>query len=337
MLVKNCQYVANPKAIRSKLAKRLCVGVPNVLALSGTPLVNRPIELLTTLRILRPDVEEFQSKLIYGDRFCNRHLNHWGWDYRGASNTKELNRLLLDTCMVRRRKADVLPDLPPKVREVVPLGLSDQGQYDDASNDFLEWIRENDPERVRGAVKAEALVRAGYLLQLAARLKLQRVIEWITQLMASEWKAVVFCVHRKMVEALCRQLPWDSVVIDGSTTGRARQAAVDQFQADDKVRLAICNIIAGGTGLTLTAANTVVFAELDWRPGVHVQAEDRCHRIGTTEPVWAWYLVARGTIEERLCSILQEKQSVLSAVLDGGRMDSDLSVFDLLMAKEIGK
>ena len=88
-----------------------------------------------------------------------------------------------------------------------------------------------------------------------------------------------------------------------------------------------------GVGLTLTAASNVVFAELPWQPGAAVQAEDRAHRIGAESDVWIWYLVAAGTIEERLCDVLQSKQAILSAVLDGGQTDGDLDVYDQLIGK----
>ncbi len=330
IIIDETHNIAN-QTKRTRAVRALCTGVPYVLALSGTPLVNRPIELLNTLQILRPDVPEFRSKIIYGDRFCGRFLSYWGWDYKGATNTDELNKLLLSTCMSRRRKIDVLPDLPPKIRDVVALPLSNHKEYDKASNDFLGWLRKENPSRVKKAAKAEALTKVSYLLQLAARLKLKSAVEWINDLLAGGEKVVVFATHKKMISALSRRLNCESVIIDGSVTGADRQRAVDRFQTDPKVRAAICNIVAGGTGITLTAASTVVFVELDWRPGVHLQAEDRPHRIGQTGPVWIHYLVAHGTIEEKLCSVLQAKQRVLNAVLDGGNSENDLTVFDLLM------
>ncbi len=330
IIVDECQNISN-QTKRTTAVRALCTGVPNVLALSGTPLVNRPIELLNTLRILRPDVPEFRSKIIYGDRFCGRFLSHWGWDYKGATNTDELNKLLLSTCMSRRRKVDVLPDLPPKIQDVIILPLSNRKEYDKANNDFLGWLQKENPSRVKKAAKAEALIKVSYLLQLAARLKLRCMVEWINDLLAGGKKIVVFATHRKMISALSRQLNCESVIIDGTVTGVDRQRAVDRFQTDPKIRAAICNIVAGGIGITLTAASHVVFVELDWRPGVHLQAEDRPHRIGQTGPVWIYYLVAHGTIEEKLCSVLQAKQRVLNAVLDGGDSENDLTVFDMLM------
>lgn len=94
--------------------------------------------------------------------------------------------------------------------------------------------------------------------------------------------------------------------------------------------------ISAGVGLTLTAASTVAFAELFWTPGAMTQAEDRCHRIGTTQTVWAYYLTAAGTIEERLAKAIQEKQRVIRATLDGGTMEDDLSILDQLLAELAG-
>ncbi len=145
---------------------------------------------------------------------------------------------------------------------------------------------------------------------------------------------VVAAVHRKMIEALNRRLNGGKhVIIDGSVTGRTRKAAVDQFQSDPDTRVLIGNIKAAGVGITLTAASNVAFAELAWSPGAVMQMEDRCHRIGAKDTVWAHYLVAHGTIEERLARILQQKQEVIRVTLDGGKAVDDLTVFDQLMSE----
>jgi SWI/SNF-related matrix-associated actin-dependent regulator of chromatin subfamily A-like protein 1 len=301
--------------------------VPHILALSGTPLVNRPIELFPTLNILRPS--KFPSRFAFGLKFCGARRGRWGWEYKGATNTKGLHELLTTTLMVRRRKADVLKELPAKVRQVVPVDIRDRSEYLRAENDFIAWLRKQDPNAAIRAKRAEAVTKAGYLLRLAAKLKCRAVYGWINEwLMDSDEKLVVFAVHRKMVEALHRNVFAKSVVVDGSVSGRDRQHAVDQFQNDRKTRVLIGNVTAAGVGLNLTAASTVAFAELPWQPGAVTQAEDRCHRIGQTGSVLCHYLVARYTIEEKRAAIIQKKQDVLSAVLDGGRVEGDLDVFD---------
>ena len=139
-----------------------------------------------------------------------------------------------------------------------------------------------------------------------------------------------------MIEALQQGCKCRSVVIDGGVTGRRRHDIVRAFQNDRKIRMLIGNIQAAGVGITLTAASTVVFCEMAWRPGDHTQAEDRCHRIGTTEPVFCYYLVAHDTVEEKLCKLVQQKQEVLTATLDGRVGGVDLDVYRLLL-KELKK
>ena len=330
VIIDESQYVQNSLAKRTKAVQTLCRSIPHVLALSGTPLMNRPMEMYTTLHLLRPDV--FKSRWSFGQEFCAPKWTPWGIKYDGASNTKKLHDVCMESCMSRRRKADVLKDLPEKTRQVVPMKLKRPEEYQRASDDFLNWLREQDPAAAHRAKGAMALTRIGGLLRLAARLKLRSVVDWVNNFMIeSNEKLLLFAVHRKMIGALQRRCNAKSLVIDGSVTGRSRKMVVDRFQRDDDVRLLIGNIKAAGVGITLTAASNVAFAELTFRPGDHIQAEDRCHRIGQHDPVWVHYLVAKGTIEVKLCEVIQTKQKVLSAVLDGGEMPDDLDVFSQLL------
>ena len=329
VLVSNCQALVNPNAKRTRAMKKLVKGVPNVFALSGTPLLNRPMELFPTLSVLRPDV--FESRWSFGHQFCEANFTPYGWQYKGATNTEELNKLLLKTCMIRRRKIDVLKDLPEKIRQVVPMDLSDKNEYRKANLDFAAWLHKKDPAKAMTSLKAETLTKMGYLLRLAAELKLPSVLEWINEwLLESDEKLIVFAEHQTIIKALKEKCNAKSVVIDGSVIKNDRTMAVDIFQRDPKTRLLIGSK-AASTGITLTAASTVAFAELWWRPGDHLQAEDRPHRIGQTETVLAHYFVARGTIEEKLCRILQEKQEVISSVMDGGPQVTDISIYQQLL------
>lgn len=330
VLVKNCQYAANPNAKRTRALKALCKGVPHLLALSGTPLVNRPIELQPVLQLVRPDL--FPSRWDYAHRYCAPKWTPWGWKYTGASNLPELHEVLSREVMVRRLKTDVLKELPPKTRSVIPVPLSDVNEYRRADLDFAAWLTRQDPAAARRALKAETLTKIGYLLRLAARLKLPFVIEWINEWLGDcDEKLVVFAVHRQMIEALREGCKARSVVVDGSVTGRRRHDVVRAFQNDRGIRLLIGNMQAAGVGITLTAASTVAFAEVAWRPGDHTQAEDRCYRIGTTEPVFIHYLVGVDTVEEKLCKLIQQKQEVISSVLDGKIGTGDLDVYNQLL------
>jgi len=333
LILDETQYIANRATKRTRACTQLGRKAKHVLALSGTPLVNRPAELWPTLHIIRPDI--YKSFWSYAQRYCRPRRTPWGWDYSGASNTDDLHRKLTRTGMVRRLKRDVLRDLPDKMRSVVPVPITDMKEYVMARDNFISWLKQRRADRVVTAQKAEQLTKIGYLLRLCAKLKLKSVVEWCNEFLDdSDEKLVIFAVHRKMIEALNRRVGGGKhVIVDGSVTGRMRKIAVDQFQRDPKTRVFIGNIKAAGVGITLTAASNVAFAELYWRPGDFTQAEDRCHRIGAESTVWAHYLVAHGTIEERLAQIIQEKQQVIRDVLDGDRVveEDDLNVWDQLV------
>jgi SWI/SNF-related matrix-associated actin-dependent regulator 1 of chromatin subfamily A len=258
-------------------------------------------------------------------------MTPWGVKYDGAERLDELHEVLTESLMIRRRKADVLDDLPPKRRYAVTLPLSDPVQYQRAQKDFLRWLESVAPEKVFRAKRAARLTQVGYLRRLLAKLKLPSVIEWVENfLQDSDGKLVLFAVHTEVIDSLVDRFRGLCVRVDGGTPLARRQQAKDAFQNNPKVRLFIGNVDAAGKGLTLTAASTTAFAELPWTPGATVQAEDRIHRIGQTREADVVFLCGRGTIDEKVAKLIQDKQGVLSGVLDGGGRPEDLDVFDLL-------
>jgi len=333
LVLDECHYLLSRQSKRTRACVLLGRQAKHVIALSGTPLVNRPSELWPTLHILRPDL--YSSFWKFAHAYCNPKRTRWGWDYKGASNLDKLHARLCRTLMIRKKKEDVLPDLPPKMRSVVPVEIKDRKQYEHAANNFISWLKKYKADKVESAKRAEQITKIGYLLRLCARLKLKSVVNWCNDFLENnDEKLVVFCIHRKMIEALNRRVGGGKhSIIDGSVTGRKRQAAIDQFQNDPKTRVCIGNVKAAGVGITLTAASTVAFAELYWTPGSMTQAEDRCYRIGQTSTVWAYYLTAKNTIEERLAKVIQEKQEVIQSVLDGGPVGDDMDIFDQLLAE----
>lgn len=332
------QMLGNPKSKRTRSTRQLSLGVPHLLMLSGTPLLNRPAELWPTLNMLDP--REFRSQYEYYFRYCGPRKTPWRWDFSGASNLPELHERLKKTVLLRRRTEDVLKDLPPKRRSVVPLELSDPAEYRRASADFLSWLRKLDPGKARRAARAEAISKLGELKRLAARLKLPAVFSWVDGfLRESDGKLILFAVHRSLIREVAERYAKACVVVDGSVVGKRRQRAVEQFLGNPRTRLFIGNIKAAGVGWSARGVSDVAFAELSWTPGEHVQAEDRCHGIGRGAKGVssnAYYLVARGTVEERLAKLLQTKQKILNATLDGRGRGDRLAVFDQLLSS-LGK
>jgi SWI/SNF-related matrix-associated actin-dependent regulator 1 of chromatin subfamily A len=334
VIVDECQAVSNRSTQQSRNVRRLCRGVPQVIALSGTPLTNRPAELWPILNILRPD--KYNSFFSFAYDYCKPQRKPWGWDFRGAANLDKLHGELNRYVMIRRRKVDVLDQLPAKSRFVTPVALDNKSEYIHAHKDFIGWLRKKSQRRARKAEKAERLVRMGYLKRLAGWLKVRSVIAWVRSFLTeTDGKLILFAVHKAVIAELYKAFHKLSVKVDGSTNARERHQLAQKFNHDPRTRIFIGNIRAAGSGWNGTAASAVAFAEMDWTPGAHKQAEDRAHRIGQTKQVSVFYLVGYGTIEEDLCRIIQDKQEVLDATLDGRVLD-DLDVYDELEKAILG-
>lgn len=334
VIMDECQAIKSRVTRRTKCARALCQGVPNVVGLSGTPITNRPAEMYPILNILRPDL--FPNYNRYALRYCNRRKRHWGWDDNGASNLQELHQILLDNCMIRRLKVDVLPDLPEKRRMVVTLPLSDPKQYRMAQDHFLQWLAKTDPTRVFSAARAEKLTHLHYLKGLAGRLKIEAVCDWVENFMESgDGKLILFAVHHEVMDAYEKRFSKECIRLDGTTSMRNRDLAVQRFQ-HGRERLFLGNIQAAGKGLTLTAAATVAFAEMGWTPGEHAQAEDRAHRIGQRSVTDIYYLTSTPTIESHLLELLQTKQGTIDSLLDGGDNPDELDIYDQLCKRLLG-
>lgn len=334
VILDEAQAVCNRKAQRSKNAKALCEGVPHVIALSGTPLVNRPAELWQVLNLVRPDL--FPKFWPFAQRYAGPELKRWGWTFNGATNLDELNKILRETVMIRRLKKDVLRELPPKRRASVTLPLAGPQEYLRAERNFLNWLNAIDAARAARASRAEQVARLTYLRCLVGRLKLPAVFQWIDDyLEGCDDKLVVFGVHKEVLGPLAQRYQGECVTVDGSVVGRNRQKAVDRFQADPNTRLFFGNIKAAGKGLTLTAAPAVAMVEFPWTPGDLAQAEDRIHRIGQTREACIYFLTAKDTVEDKLVRVIGRKQAVLDQTLDGLPAGESLDLFDLLAREMI--
>jgi SWI/SNF-related matrix-associated actin-dependent regulator of chromatin subfamily A-like protein 1 len=317
----------NAAAKRTQAAQRLAAAVPRdglVLALTGTPVMNRPQELIAQLRILGR-LEEFGSGAQFGRRF------------RGPDAHLRLHWHLRARCFVRRLKSEVLPQLPAKTRAVVPIELTNEAEYRLAERDVVAWLQSQPLDlgtldaKVAAALRAERLVRLGALKLLAARGKLHGALAWIYDFLASGERLVVFAHHREIQRAVLERFP-AALHILGEDPPAAREAALSAFQEADGAsnQLIVCSIAVAGQGLTLTRASNVAFLELDWTPARHDQAEDRCHRIGQKDAVNAAYLLAADTIDETIASLLERKRAVIGAVTDGSPEDEE-GVLDALV------
>ena len=233
--------------------------------------------------------------------------------------------------MLRRKKKDVLKELPAKVWSFIPMELDNRKEYVQAENNFIKWVHETKgkdaAEKARGA---EVLSSIEALKQLAVKGKLEQAMDWIEDFLQSGKKLVVFATHKFVIQTLVDEFPDISVKVDGSVSMKKRQEVVDQFQKDKKIKLFIGNIKAAGVGITLTAASDVAFLELPWTPGELEQASDRVHRIGQNDSVSIYYLLAHETIEDKIATMIDNKRKILDGILDGKETDDESLLTKLL-------
>lgn len=322
-------YLINPSAQRTKNAKKLSTVSPHALALTGTPITSRPAELWSILNVVRPEI--FPSKWEYLWRYAGPKHNFFGWEFKGATNLDELHDILIHGVMIRRRKADVLTQLPKQSTHVVVLPITNAREYQRAKVDLIGWLREQG-KSIRGAKRAPALAKLQHFKHLAAEGKLKAVQEWIDNFLEdTDEKLILFFTSTDILEHFHDLYKGISVMVNGSVPSNDRQRLVDQFTNNKATRLFIGNLIAAGTGWNGTAATTTAFVELGWRPGDHTQAAARMDRIGQQYANNVYYLLAKGTVEERIAQLLQDKQEILDVVIDGKQGVSNFSIADQLI------
>ena len=319
LVLDESHYVKNPQAKRTRAVRRLAEGLPRDalrLALTGTPVLNHADELISQLRVLGR-LEDFGS----GARFKQQ--------FRGSLTEERLHWHLRRRCFVRRRKSEVLPQLPDKRQVVVPVALDNEREYKLAEDDVIAWLREQPLDlselnaKIAATLRAQRLAQLGTLQRLAARGKLHAALTWIHDFLASGEPLVVFARHVEVQEAVMERFP-GALHLLGRDSTQAREATVRTFQDDAEApQLIVCATRVAAQGITLTRASNVAFLELEWTPAMHDQAEDRCHRIGQHDAVTAWYLLAAGTIDETMARLIARKRGLVAAVTDGKRLDGD--------------
>jgi len=296
--------------------------IPNRLAITGTPVLNRPIELFALLVFLgvknRSDFKDFLNTYTEHKTYKGRLI------FTGAKNLYQLHEFL-KPFMLRRLKKDVLKQLPPKTNTPLFVAITNASEYREAENHFLEWLRQKaGDEAAMNASRAEIITRMNALRQLAASGKVAPVCDWLKPCRDGQGKVIVFSSFLEPLESLKKCKP-ESVIYTGADSSQDRQVMVDKFQHTEDVCCFLGTVGAAGVGITLTAASRVAFLDLPWTPGGKVQAEDRAHRIGQTKPVEVVNVLARGTIDERMLQLLSDKEFIIAQAIDGKTKDEAMS------------
>lgn len=318
-----------PKLIAPIKARR-------IVALTGTPLLNRVIELWTIAHGMAPAV--FSNFMYFAKRYCAAYQGRYGWDFTGSSNLDELQEKLRVNFMIRRLKAEVLTELPVKRRTVVAIpanGASgvverERERYEaiEARHEALRVAVElakasDDDDAYEAAVAAlseslrVAFTEISALRHETAVAKIPHAVEYIEGMLeGGVEKLVVFCHHKDVIAALMEAFRGRAVQVTGDMPIAERQVSVDRFQSDPSVALIFGTYGAMGVGYTLVAASNVLCVELDWVPANVTQAEDRTHRIGQKNAVNVYHLVFDESLDARMAKTIVEKQEIADAALD---------------------
>jgi SWI/SNF-related matrix-associated actin-dependent regulator 1 of chromatin subfamily A len=316
-------YLKNHTSTRSKHARQLTLSaaaaVPGlaVQLLTGTPLTSRPRDLFVLLQLAAHPLG--RSFLAFAKRYCAAEKGEYGWKTGGASNVEELT-VQLHGVMLRRTKDDVLA-LPPKLRTWIPVEVP-PGTGSRAIRKVFELLagkhqRPAAPRDIELKKRGKLLAFLVEARQALAFAKTAATLDFVRGAIDQGQKVIVFSCFDDPIQKLAAELGPAAVVVTGKTPSDRRQELVDRFQHEDGVRVFVANIIAGGTGVNLTAATQVVFNDLDWVPANHWQAEDRAYRIGQTRTVNVTYFVARNTIDDFVQTVLENKAALVNAIVEG--------------------
>ena len=289
-----------------------------MVAMSGTPLMNNPLDLYFPMKWLGYENHSFYQ---FKQHYCT--LGGWGGSQVvGYKNLEEI-REMMEQIMLRRLKSEVL-DLPEKIRKIEYVDMTPkQAQiykevYAGVMSNLQKIKFSNNPLsmmiRLRQATGWTGII--SNTVQESA--KMERMIELVHEIVASGQKAIIFSNWESMTEVAREKLKsYNPAYITGATKADERMKEVERFQNDDKCKVIIGTIGAMGTGLTLTAAQNVIFLDSPWNMALKAQAEDRAHRIGTKGTVSVITLCCRYTIDERIEELVEKKGQIADALVDG--------------------
>ena len=322
VIIDESHKVKSTATQQTKFCKGIASGKEYIILLTGTPVVNKPKDLVAQLGIMDRmiDMGGWKGFML---RYCSGPNQ--------ASNLKELNYKLWQHCFFRREKSKVLTQLPDKVRQIVSCEITNRKEYMDAERDLIDYLKrykEADDEKIQKSLKGEVMVRIGILKDITARGKLKEVIDFVKDFRENGKKIILFCNLHEIVDRLMIAFP-SAVCVTGRQNMQEKQASVDAFQKNPKTDVIICSIKAASAGITLTAASDVAFIELPWTYADCDQAESRAHRIGQKDSVNCYYLLGRRTIDQKLYRIIEEKKHISNAVL-GAEDNIQTNIVDMV-------
>jgi len=335
IIIDEAHNLKSPQAKQTKsIVKLMQRTMPEYrIFLTGTPILNRPEELMQQL-IMMDRIEEFGGRAHFFKTYCAKGVD--------PEILAALSIQLRSTCVIRRKKSEVLTDLPPLRRVTVDWEIDNPIEYSEAEDDIIRWLEDHAAEYDRGfmseiaelpldeqarriiaynkdsasaAQRAELLVRLTKLRRLAVEGKIAQFKVWLAEFLESGEKLVLFGWHVEVLRDIA--LEFGGSLIVGDISAKNRQKAIDDFQNKPDSNLIVLGMLSGGVGITLTAGANMAILELPWRPGDVDQAEGRTHRLTQQRACTCYYHIAHGTVDDYMWDIISDKRAIADAALDG--------------------
>jgi SWI/SNF-related matrix-associated actin-dependent regulator 1 of chromatin subfamily A len=331
VIIDECQRIKNHLSGRAKAIQKICQNVEHILPMSGTPIKNNAGEYFTVLNLIQPRMFPHYTNFI--ERDCDSYNNGWEYKVGGLKNPETFHQKTKDF-ILRRTKAEVLPDLPALSRKFYHVELDKKlnKAYSDALKELDDLMYEDDMSMMEKANNQLAIMNK--MRQITGIGKVQECIDFVTEfLLSTDRKIVIFAHHHNVVNML--QADLDKWLVDGgwskclnlnsSLSADDRQNMTIKFKEDSTARVMIASTLAAGEGLNLQFCSDAVMLERQWNPANEEQAEGRFHRFGQLNPVSVTYMLASETIDEYFTELVEQKRAIVASTLDNKEIEWDQS------------
>lgn len=304
VVIDESHRIKDPTTIQAKITAGMCINKKNVYCLSGTPVLNKTIELATQL-IVTDKIKHFGGYKKFMETYTDAD----------EFSLKMLQKQLLENCMIRREKKNVL-NLPPKTRQIIYVDIDNRDEYNAAKDDLRSYLRDykgKSKSEISRSMRGEVMVRIGLLKQISGRGKIKAVMENIQSLFEQGEKVVLFGDNIEVLDPF--KSIQGAVSIVGGMSVEDKQQSIDLFQKSDTHNLAVCSLKAAGVGVTLTAGRINCYIQMGWHAGIMEQAEDRQNRIGQKREVHCIYFIARNTIDKYIYDVIEKKREICNSIV----------------------
>lgn len=331
LVIDEFHRIKNMKTDWTQIIRRSLKNIPQKILMSGTAIKSRPMEFFSSLNFLMP--EEFNNQHQFGIRYCAAYEDNFGWVYDGASNLEELYTRI-SPFYLRRLKKDVLSQLPPKTYTTIKVELSPKDQKEYAKIEKEMKLVEKDG--VMEEVEKGYMEKIHKLKQFTEKIKFNEIKEFLHEVASSGDKVVVFFEYLETADIIKKEFGDLCVVHTGKMSNEEKNHAVKEFQENKKIKIFAGTVLSAGVGLTLTAANKLVFIGQAWTRSDIEQAEDRIHRADTThDNIQIITYLCMDTIDIDIYELLEEKEAVVNKVLDGKDKQRKINTGDKSIIKNL--